>query len=293
MKAKKKSKAKVKAKAKKPAAASTSSYWAAVSSSKKTTKQRIDALSRLPAALCEDRTKFNEVLAILRDTTQSSSLRRATLQIIQSASFSAPNFEVCRPDYLATLRALVTDPDLELRQRALGMLAREHDGSTQRLLVDGLEEPSRAVVPPEKALQLLGYDIHTDVYAIARKIAANPPNEAARIEALRLLGADTASVPMFEAMLQDKKEKVDARRLAASALQALVPDKLQGYARDIVQDETDDDDVKATSLTALTDLGHAGTVSDALYQSVDKIRSKSKSTALKQSARRFIDKYRR
>lgn len=292
MKAKKKSKAKAKSrKVKKPAAASA--YWATARSPGKSSKARAEALSRLPASLCEDRTKFNEILALLRDASQPSALRHATLRSLQAASFSSPGWDKCRPDYLSTLRSLVEDPDLALRRRALGLLARANDGSTQQLLMAGLKNPARAVVPPEKALQLLGYDIHTDAYEVAREIVARPPSEAARIEALRMLGADANSTPLFEQVLTDKKESPEARRVAASALQALAPEKLQGHARDIVQDESDDDDVKATSLTAITELGQPAAVTDSLYQSVDRLRSRSKSSALKKGARRFITKYRR
>ena len=60
-----------------------------------------------------------------------------------------------RGDYIATLRKVATDPDPELRQRVLGMLMRDKDGFAQKKLLDGLKDPAKALVPPEKALQLL------------------------------------------------------------------------------------------------------------------------------------------
>jgi hypothetical protein len=217
-------------------------------------------------------------------------LRLATLRSLQAATFSAANFESCRPHYLAALRDVSADPNLELRQRVLGILAREHDPYVQELLVKGLRSPSEALVPPEKALQLMSYDIHADAYPIAREIAEKPPSEAARREALRLLAADGSSAPVFEKILRDKKESADVRRLSASALQSLAPDKLQSYARSIVLDDDDDDDVKATSLTALTDLGQPEAVTEELYQRVSRMRGKG---ALKKGAQRFLRKYKR
>ena len=122
------------------------------------------------------------------------------------------------------LRAVATDADPELRQRVLGLLAREKDGFAEKRLLEGLQQPEKALVPPEKALQLLSYDIHAEAYPVARMIVKNPPNEEAKREALRLLAADASSKPLFERILNDKEETKENRQLSASALQAIAPD---------------------------------------------------------------------
>ena len=104
------------------------------------------------------------------------------------------------------------DPNPELRQRVLGLLAREKDGYAQKRLLEGLENPAKALLPPEKALQLLGYDVHADAYRLARKIVDKPPSEIAKREALRLLAADTSAKPVFEKILSDKNEAPDTGR---------------------------------------------------------------------------------
>ena len=148
------------------------------------------------------------------------------------------------------------DPDTEIRQRVLGILARDQDGYAQQRLIEGLQHPGKALVPPEKALQLLSYDIHADAYTVAREIASKPPNPDARREALRLLAADAASVPTFENILRNKDEPLEMRQLSASALHTLAPQKMQEYARDIVLDDSESDELKTTSLTALTNFGN-------------------------------------
>ena len=295
MKAKKKA-AKAKSRAKKasgPKQRPPSSYLKTASGGGKPVKQRADALRHLSDSICDDRARFNQVLDILRDPAQPQKLRLAAIQSIQAASFSSANFASCRPDYLATLRTLVDDSDTEVRQRVLGILARAHDGGVQRLLVAGIKDPSRALVPPDKALQLLAYDIHNDAYEVAREIVARPPNDSALIEALRLLAADESAMPLIEKVLTNRKASAAVRRTAAAALQSLSPEKLRGYARMIAEDAGEDDEVKAASLTALTDLGQAEAINDSLYKSVDRLKARSKSKALKKSAQRFIDKYRR
>ena len=175
----------------------------------------------------------------------------------------------------------------------LGILAREKDGFAQKKLLEGLHDPDKALVPPEKALQLLSYDVHADAYAVARAIVRKPPNETARREALRLLAADATAAPLFEKLLRDKNELREIRQISASALHALKPERLQKHAREILLDKSDYDDIKATSLTALTQFGDEQALAKdkALLKSVDRFRSGKTSAKYKQTARRFLDKY--
>ena len=105
-------------------------------------------------------------------------------------------------------------------------------------------------MPPEKALQLLGYDVHAESYGVARDIVSKPPSEVAKREALRLLSADAASAPLFEKLLRDKNEQREIRQISASALHAINPKKLQTHARELLLDDSDYDDIRATSLAA-------------------------------------------
>ncbi len=48
---------------------------------------------------------------------------------------------------------------------------------------------------------------------------------------------------------------LEIRQLSASALHSLAPKKIQAYARDIILDDSESDELKTMSLTALTSLG--------------------------------------
>ena len=255
-------------------------------------KERTAAAAAAPLAVCESEKDFQAMLKVLRDADEPVKVRLAALQALQAASFSVLAFEGCRGDYIATLRQVAEDPDPELRQRVLGMLMREKDGFAQKKLLEGLHDPDKALLPPEKALQLLGNDVHADAYELARAIVRKPPNEAARREALRLLAADATAAPLFEKLLLDKDELREIRQIAASALYALQPDRMQKHARDILLDKSDYDDIKATSLSALTQLGDE-TLSDdkALMKSVDRFSTGKTTARYKQTARRFLTKY--
>ena len=261
-------------------------------SKSKPVKERVAALAEVPLAVCESDKDLQATLNVLRNQDEPIEVRLASLQSLQAASFSVIAFESCRADYIATLRKVATDPNPELRQRVLGILAREKDGFAQKKLLEGLQNPTKALVPPEKALQLLSYDIHSEAYSVARKVVENPPNEDAKREALRLLAADAKSAPLFEKLLRDKNENAEIRQISAAALQALKPEKLQSNARDILLDDSDYDDIRATSLTALTQFGDAEAVAkdQTLKKHVGKMSEKG-GAKVKRSARQFMSKY--
>jgi hypothetical protein len=265
----------------------------AATSPRQTAKARSTAAEKAALAVSSSEKGFLSLLKVLANKDEPVQVRLAALRSLQAASFGSEAFDACRSDYIATLRTVANDPDPELRQRVLGLLARDKDGFAQKKLLEGLRDPGKALVPAEKALQLLSYDIHADSYAAARAIVKKPPNEVARREALRLLAADPKAAPMFEKLLLDKKELREVRQISASALYALKPERMQKRAREILLDKSDYDDIKATSLTALEQLGDGETLAKdkALLKSIDQFSTGKTQAKYKQTARRFLGKY--
>ena len=280
------------------AAAPTSSKQSArralgvAANAQKGVKERVAAMKSAPVTT-GDAVTLDSLMAILADSETAIDIRLSALQSLGAARFASPDFAAKRGDYIATLRRVVDDPNAELRQRVLGILAREKDGFTQKRLLEGLKQPAKALVPPQKALQLLGYDVHADAYPIAREIVRHPPNPEAKREALRLLAADAASAPTFESLLRDKSETAEIRQISAAALHALKPESLQTHAREMVLDATDSDDIHQTSLTALTEFGSKTMAADQPL--LDRVRQMSgqASPSLQASARRFLKAYSR
>jgi hypothetical protein len=263
----------------------------ALASNETPVKQRVQGLASLTSSVRKDEKSFQVAIHLLTDTTQPSAVRLAALQALQAASFSVLSFEESQPEYTAGLRQVIDDPDLELRQRVLGILSAQKDPKVQKRLLEGLRKPERALVPPEKALQLLGYDMHADAYAAAREIVENPPSPAAKREALRLLASDADSATLLEKVLRDKDEFADIRQLSASALNSLDPKRLQKNAREIVMDNSEYPEIQATSLTALNQFGSSETAADpTLQKQVAKLEG-SESNLVKDSARAFRLKY--
>lgn len=271
---------------------SSRSLMATATNDKNTVRERVAAIAQAPLAVCESDDNLQSMLRVLRDKDEPITVRLAALQSLQAASFSVIAFESCRSDYIATLREVAEDTDSELRQRALGILAREKDGFAQKKLLEGLEDPLKALVPPEKALQLLSYDVHAAAYSVAREIVKDPPSDIAKREALRLLAADSTAAPLFERTLQDKSESAEIRQISASALHALRPERLQARAREIVMDQSEPDEIRATSLTALTEFGDDSSIAadQPLLDSVHRLGAHA-SPKVKQHARRLLRKY--
>ena len=276
----------------KPAKRTARAAFAVATNEKKSTAERAKAFAEAPLATIQSDDTLQASLNVLRDQKQPIKVRLAALQSLQAATFAVLEFEPHREEYLATLRELVEDPDDELRQRVLGILAREKDGYVQQRLLEGLQDPSKALVPPEKALQLLSYDVHAEAYPVAREILNAPPNPEAKREALRLLSADAKSAPAFEKMMRDKDEDRDIRQISAAALQAVQPKRFQEQARELLLDKKEYDDIQATALTALEQFGDEKAVAkdQQLLDRIDELGS-AKSAKVKKSAKRFMTRY--
>ena len=219
------------------------------------TQVRVAALAGASTEIGENPELIDGVLGLLANRSEPAELRRAALDVLRQNSFRTKLFAPKRAEYFDVLRSVVDDPDLPLRVSAIEVLAAEKDEYVQRLLEEGLKDPARALVPPEKALEFLGYDLHGDHYPLLREIIENPPNIAAKREAVRLLGADAASAGVLARLLRDKGEDPEVRKISAAALQAIAPAEFADLAREIVLDEGEDADLRALSITALDHFG--------------------------------------
>lgn len=253
---------------------------------------RSAALQVISSAIDERPELFDTLLEVLRDAARPADVRIAVLDMLQQISFRMPAFPGKRPDYLATLRSIIDDPDAQLRQRAIGILAREKDEYVQRRLIEGLEDHSKALVPTEKAIQYLGYDVHADYFPLLRRIVEHPPNRAARTEAVRLLAADPSSTDLLLAIISNKKESPDVRRTSAIALQSVAPGQFEGQARRIVLDDDEDDQLQAALITALTHFANPQALSqdDELTRRIEQLRTESPSREVKQATASYLSR---
>jgi len=236
---------------------------------------------------------IDTLLELLRDPSVPADQRRAILNVLQQLSFRMVLFPGKRPDYLATLRSIIEDSDAQLRRRAIGILAREQDEYVQRRLIEGLEGRARALVPAAKAIQFLGYDVHAEYFPLLRRIIEQPPSRAAKREAVRLLAADPASSDLLLAILNDQREDPGIRRIAAIALQSLAPDRFEAQARRIVLDDAEDDELRALSISALTQFANPAALrqDDQLNRRIQQLREESGSRQVQQATAGYLSKH--
>lgn len=233
--------------------------------------------------------------ATLADESAPSDRRAEALAELKQADFFGSLLAPFRADCTMALRAAARSGDDELRQSALEVLAAYRDPVARDMLIHGLRDPGRALVPPAKALQLLGYDDHGDAVPLAREILSSGPDEETKEEALRLLATDPASVDLLSAVLANRSEHAGSRSVAAVGVQALDPELFGRMARQIVNDEHEDDDLRSACLSALAHLqGHAATRQDTQSAaSVGELAEKATSPNLRASAARFLQRSQR
>lgn len=254
---------------------------------------RARAIANLSIAVTNDSLLVTSMLATVSDASEPKAVRLAALGVLQQASFQPKTWAALRPKLLPVLRSIASDPDADLRLKVLGILAREKDGDTQRRLLEGLRDPQKALIPPAKALQYLGYDIHSGAIDAAREIVDAPPDSDSRMAALRILAADAGSRDRFVALLQDKKESAEVRRLAIAALHTIDPKALQTFARACAVDATEDESVRAACVAALTSFGDEKALAndEELKARVDEMARSSISDYAKQGADQFLKKH--
>ena len=246
---------------------------------------RVSAIGEVGTDAVSKPTAMKALLKVLADADDIPSVRRAALDALQQNSFSAVAFRGWSTDFSEALRATATDADDRLRARAIDLLALSGDEYVQRLLVEGLEDPAKMLVPTQEALRMIGYDVHGDHYGVLRDIAETSDKPTDRRAALRLLAADSESSDLFERIAADKSEDSRARATSAIALQSLAPDRFDVLAREVLVDADDDDTVRATFVNALAHgpLAH----DEELVAQVRAVEEESSSPQLTQAARHF------
>ncbi len=255
-------------------------------------ENRVSALHMISADVGESHDLLDVVLDILRDESEPHELRMAAFSVLDQLSFSSPTLFIAkRPDYLETLRGLVEDKDTEVRHRAIEILSLEKDEYVQRRLLDQLEGKATRVVGTAKAIQLLGNDIHAEHYPLLREIVQNPPSRAAKKEAVRLLSSDPSSQELLVDILRDKDEHREVRKLSAVALQTLAPEAFAQHAREIVLDDDEYDEIRTTSINALSQFADPEALSQDtdLSHQVEALKEATSSKQLTKASESFLE----
>jgi hypothetical protein len=254
---------------------------------------RLTEIQRAPLGRDDFGEKIPALIATLRNAAESTVIRLAALRALRSAMFLGEHFAPFRADFLETLRQLAqqgTDP--LLCEGALAVLAAEKDPAAQQQLRRGLQEPQSALVSPATALQLLGFDDHANLAELALDIFNKTADLVVKEAALRILATDAKSQELFTKLLQDKTQPQSLRALSAAGLNFLDPQKFAAVARNIVMDNNDFEDIRATALGALANgpLHHIIHDDGGFLDQIKKLGAQTPLDNLRAAAGRFLTK---
>lgn len=253
--------------------------------------QRVAAFEASVIELSKRHDLIELAIAVVRDVSSPPPVRRAALAALRTASFRMATFAPMRPAYLDALRAIVDAGDPLLRLEAIEVLAQEKDEYVQRRLMEGLQDQAAALVPPEHAVEFLGYDVHAEHLPLLQTLARQGASAVVRQRAVSLLGADHSSQQLLQDVLTDRNEDVDVRTASAAALKTLAPAAFARIAADIAVNEQEDDSLRAASVTALDHFSEPGTAAED-PSLVDRLRVLQTlgSDELQRAVKHFVDK---
>lgn len=218
---------------------------------------RLEVIDHLGLHIADFGDTVETLLAIVQDAEDDAEVRMTALRVLGSAAFQVVRFRPYQDAYRTALRNLVGDPDASLRNAAVGILAGQHDREVQQVLLAGLHGTGTLPVERERAIQLLADDDHLDNMPWLEELFESG-SEAAKQEAVRLMGSYPAATETLETILRDKDESAEVRQQSAASLRNLAPERFETVAKDIAADATDHPDVRATSLQAVEQLGAGG-----------------------------------
>jgi hypothetical protein len=234
------------------AAADQAVGLAAAANADPTARKRLE-IQRAPFSGSTLAESVPALLATLRNQEEPVSVRDAALQALGGAAFLGEHFAPYRVEFLDTMRQLAQSDTTapELREKVLAVLAAEKDPDIQEILRRGLRDPQSAQVSAAKALQLLSLDDHANIAGLAQEVFQKATDLATKEAALRVLATNANSQDLLANLLGDKTQPRSLRALSATGLHSLNPQRFADIARSIVTDDSDYEDIRATSLGAL------------------------------------------
>jgi hypothetical protein len=247
-----------------------------------------DMISTLPLDQQSYQASVRTLLDILGNESLDPASRLAALGQLGAAEFQPVEFAAFHAEFIDLLRRLSLAPDKEIRTAALERLTLTNDAEAQKLLREGLEKTRKPLVPAAKAVQLLARDDHGGATPLFRRLAANATGQV-REQALRALAADTKSVPLFESIAADKKEKTQLRQIAVVNLRNTSATRFAKLASNLALDNKEDDKLRAIVVSAIAHTSDvaAKLKSPAFTKSLLALGSSTGSRALKASINRF------
>jgi hypothetical protein len=253
------------------------------------------ALSRIGHAIDRNPALLTEILSLAGSPQTPEVLRDQAAAALADLSFSSLSIRERSAEILPALRSLTRDPDEDLRRLAFGILAAHGDDFAQQRLIECLRSPGTSPLPPQECVRLLGLQLHGDAYPILHQILLRPPDEATRVEAIRLLGGYAESRQQLLGILNSRSESGAARMAALGTLHANDPEHFSAIALPVIRDESAAPELRiygiqavrhrrATAAREQRKLAEAAAFDDAVRE----VARTSKSEAVRRAALEYL-----
>ncbi len=255
------------------------------------TDDRLNALRKTAVDPEDFEDLLPDYLELLGDEGSNPDLRMAALDQLKIAEFQGPHFDAYRASFLDCLRRVTNSRHRKLRAEALEVLAVEKDPFVHSALLDGLKDKAKALVSSNKAIQLLSHDDHSAARDVVWDTFESL-SHLAKEEAIRLLASDPESKTLLERLLRDKSQRSSLRQICATGLRELDSLAFATAVRDIIDDEAEYNEIQATCLSTLANFrtSDSGQEDRDIVDRARRLFTRSRSTNLRRSIRRFLDR---
>jgi hypothetical protein len=247
------------------------------------------AHARIRHAVSRDSALALEAARWVRSRETPRELRLAALTSLESLLFSfTPH--TFHETLLDAVRAVTEEDDGELRLRAFSILAAQGDAASLARLRQELRSTGASALPPRESVRLLGLRLEPESLPVLHAVMLDPPDAAARVEAVRLLGGYAPSRDALVRILRDPGENVEVRLAAMGALHANAPERFAAWALPVVADEGADDRLRVFAIQAVRYRRPAALrlASDDFDATVLRLHSESSSAAVRRAALDYV-----
>lgn len=253
---------------------------------------RANALAMIEHAVDRNPAVVTEVLRLATSRETAAPLRAIAVKVLTDLSFSSLTMQERSAEMLPALRTIAQDPDPELRRTALSILAAHADDFAQQRLIECVRNPAAGPLPRVECIRLLGFRLHGDAYPVLHQVALSDADEAARIEAVRLLGGYSEARPALIGFL-DSRHSEDLRMAALGTLYANDPAGFPALAIAVVRDERASDALRLYAIQAVRQrrtaiLRASGADMPSFDAAVAEVARTSKSDAVRRAAADYV-----
>lgn len=213
---------------------------------------RAAALDRVVEYVPNDERLVRLVNEWLGNPRETPVLRRAALRTDSTLAFEHMHITDVH-------RKMLDDPDPEFRVYAFSRLVPNGDARAQQKLIAGLENPESASVPAPVAITILSTAPKIEAFPALLNVVQRTGDEAARLEAIRVLGSYEPARKTLVAISRSASEKTEARAAALGALYAADRDNIVQYALPIVSAADVSPDLQTLAIQMTTNVRQAMT----------------------------------